>query len=69
MGKNEASSSSAGGKSKPTPGGGFPIEPVMVVHMTSAMMAFMAIPDLLLEKACRVNLAYGDEVCSALEAR
>ena len=69
MSKKAASSTYDGGKTKPAPGGGFPIEPVMVIHMTSAMMAFMSIPDLLLEKACRVNLAYGEEVCSALEAR
>lgn len=45
------------------------IEPVLVMHMTSAMIAFMAVQDLLLEKACRVNFSFGEKICTALESR
>lgn len=45
------------------------LEPALVIHMSSAIMVFMSISDLLLEKACRVNLGYSDDVCDALQAR
>ncbi|CAL8113962.1 unnamed protein product [Orchesella dallaii] len=45
------------------------LEPALVIHMCSAILVFMTVQDLLLEKACRVNLGYSDEVCDALQAR
>lgn len=45
------------------------LEPALIIHMTSSIMVFMSISDLLLEKACRVNLGYSDDVCDALQAR
>ncbi|ODM94712.1 Proton-coupled folate transporter [Orchesella cincta] len=45
------------------------LEPALVIHMCSAILVFMTVQDLLLEKACRVNLGYSDDVCDALQAR
>lgn len=45
------------------------LEPGLVMHMTAAIMVFMVVQDFMLEKACRVNLDYGDAVCDALKAK
>ncbi|ODN01610.1 Proton-coupled folate transporter [Orchesella cincta] len=44
-------------------------EPALIAHMCSAILAIMTVQDVLLEKACRVNLGYSDQVCDALQAR
>ncbi|CAL8124071.1 unnamed protein product [Orchesella dallaii] len=45
------------------------LEPALIAHMCSAILVIMTVQDLLLEKACRVNLGYSDQVCDALQAR
>lgn len=45
------------------------LEPALIIHLTSAFLVLMSVSDLLLEKACRVNLGYSDDVCDALQAR
>lgn len=64
---------------KENPGGGskpmtimqsvMSVEPAILIHMTSAILVFMTVQDVILEKACRVNLGYSDQVCDALQAR
>lgn len=43
------------------------IEPIMVIQMSTAILAFMAVQDFLFEKACKVNFGYSDDVCSSLK--
>ncbi|CAL8124073.1 unnamed protein product [Orchesella dallaii] len=45
------------------------LEPASVAHMCSASIVSMSVQDLVLEKACRVNLGFSDQVCDALQAR
>ncbi|XP_078036330.1 putative peptidoglycan muropeptide transporter SLC46 [Augochlora pura] len=45
------------------------VEPVMACYVIPCMLASLATQNLSLEKACRVNLAYSDEVCTALANR
>lgn len=45
----------------------FTVEPILVIQMATAILAFMAVQDLIFEKACKVNLGYSDVVCSALK--
>jgi MFS transporter, PCFT/HCP family, solute carrier family 46, member 3 len=45
------------------------IEPMLSLYIMSSVLAGLATQNLNLEKACRVNLAYGDEVCDALSLR
>lgn len=45
----------------------FTVEPILVIQMSTAILAFMAVQDFLFEKACRVNFGYSDEVCLALK--
>ncbi|XP_033336856.1 putative peptidoglycan muropeptide transporter SLC46 [Megalopta genalis] len=45
------------------------VEPVMACYVIPCMLASLATQNLSLEKACRVNLAYSDEVCNALANR
>jgi len=47
----------------------FSLEPALIVHMTAAIAVFMVLQDFMMEKACRVNLGYSDEVCTALSAK
>lgn len=70
MAKAEASKVSAGGSKKESGGllSMLTVEPILVIHMSTAILAFMSFPDLLLKKACRVDLAYSDQVCTALES-
>lgn len=44
------------------------IEPILVIQMSTAILAFMAVQDFLFEKACSVNYGYSNEVCSALKS-
>lgn len=46
----------------------FTVEPIMVVQMSTAILAVMAVQDFLFEKACKVNFGYSDAVCSALKS-
>lgn len=45
----------------------FTVEPIMVIQMSTAILAFMAVQDFLFEKACTVNFGYSDVVCAALK--
>lgn len=45
------------------------VEPMLACYIMPSVLAALATQNLNLEKACRVNLGYGDEVCDALAAR
>ncbi|KAG8313705.1 hypothetical protein J6590_002177 [Homalodisca vitripennis] len=45
------------------------VEPMLACYIIPSVLASLATQNLNLEKACRVNLKYPDEVCDALEAR
>ncbi|XP_012222597.1 probable peptidoglycan muropeptide transporter SLC46 [Linepithema humile] len=45
------------------------VEPMVACYVIPSVLSGFAVQNLILEKACRVNLAYSDEVCSALTAR
>ncbi|XP_003703016.1 putative peptidoglycan muropeptide transporter SLC46 [Megachile rotundata] len=45
------------------------VEPMIACFVIPSMLASLATQNLNLEKACRVNLAYSDEVCTALAMR
>ncbi|KYN35936.1 Solute carrier family 46 member 3 [Trachymyrmex septentrionalis] len=45
------------------------VEPMVACYVIPSVLSQLATQNLILEKACRVNLAYPDEVCSALSAR
>ncbi|KAJ8732265.1 hypothetical protein PYW08_014995 [Mythimna loreyi] len=45
------------------------VEPIMACYVMPSVLASLAIQNLNLEKACRVNLNYSTEVCEALNLR
>lgn len=45
------------------------VEPIMLGYIMPSVLASLATQNLNLEKACRVNLNYSDEVCTALKLR
>lgn len=45
------------------------VEPMIACYVIPCMLASLATQNLSLEKACRVNLAYPDDVCTALARR
>lgn len=45
------------------------VEPMLGCYIVASVLANLATQNLNLQKACRVNLQFGDEVCSALERR
>ncbi|KDR19441.1 hypothetical protein L798_06215, partial [Zootermopsis nevadensis] len=45
------------------------VEPMLACYIMPCVLAMLATQNLNLEKACRVNLRYDDEVCAALTAR
>ncbi|XP_041976368.1 proton-coupled folate transporter-like isoform X1 [Aricia agestis] len=45
------------------------VEPIIACYIMSNVFSGLAVQNLNLEKACRVNLAYSDEICSALNKR
>lgn len=45
------------------------VEPIMLCYVMPSVLASLATQNLNLEKACRVNLNYSDEVCTALKLR
>ncbi|XP_014613798.1 PREDICTED: uncharacterized protein LOC106792138 [Polistes canadensis] len=45
------------------------VEPMIACYVIPSMLASLATQNLNLEKACRVNLAYSDEICTNLAIR
>ncbi|XP_004924743.1 proton-coupled folate transporter [Bombyx mori] len=45
------------------------VEPIMACYVMPSVLASLAVQNLSLDKACRVNLNYSDEVCTALTLR
>lgn len=45
------------------------VEPVLACYIIPSIFSGLATQNLNLEKACRVNLNYGDEICDALTIR
>lgn len=45
------------------------VEPMVACYIMPSVLASLATQNLNLEKACRVNLGYSDQVCGALAAR
>ncbi len=45
------------------------VEPMLGSYIIASVLANLATQNLNLQKACRVNLKYDDEICSALERR
>ncbi|KAI8035589.1 hypothetical protein M5D96_011638 [Drosophila gunungcola] len=45
------------------------VEPILAAYIMPSVLSNLATQNLNLEKACRVNMAYGDEVCDALTRR
>lgn len=45
------------------------VEPIMICYVLPSLMASLAVQNLSLEKACRVNLGFGEEICDAMSAR
>ncbi|CAB3243646.1 unnamed protein product [Arctia plantaginis] len=45
------------------------VEPVLACYVVPSTLAKLATQNLSLDKACRVNMAYGDKICDALIAR
>lgn len=45
------------------------VEPVLALFVMPSVLAMLATQNLNLDKACRVNLGFGDDVCTALRLR
>lgn len=45
------------------------VEPILAAYIMPSVLSNLATQNLNLEKACRVNMAYGDEICDALTRR
>lgn len=45
------------------------VEPLLAFYIIPSILASLATQNLNLEKACRVNLAYSEDVCDALTRR
>ncbi len=45
------------------------VEPTLAFYVMPAILSGLATQNLFLEKACRTNLGYSDEICDALTAR
>lgn len=45
------------------------VEPLLVAYIIPSAMSMLATQNLALEKACRINLNYSDEICDALSRR
>lgn len=45
------------------------VEPMLACYIIPSVLAGLATQNLNLEKACRVNLDYGDTICDALMRR
>lgn len=42
------------------------VEPMLLCYIMPSILAALATQNLNLDKACRVNMNYGDEICDAL---
>lgn len=45
------------------------VEPLLTLYIIANILTAFSAQNLYLEKACRVNLNFGDEICSALARR
>lgn len=45
------------------------VEPILTLFMVPSVLSLLAAQNLYIDKACRVNLEYGDEVCMDLRLR
>lgn len=45
------------------------VEPTLAFYVMPSILSALATQNLFLEKACRTNLAYGEEICDSLTAR
>lgn len=45
------------------------VEPIVAAYIMPSVLSNLATQNLNLEKACRVNMNYGDDVCDALTRR
>lgn len=45
------------------------VEPLLLCYVVPCTLAALAIQNLNLDKACRINMNYGDQICDALEKR
>lgn len=45
------------------------VEPLLLCYVVPGTLAALAIQNLNLDKACRINLNYGDLICDALRIR
>lgn len=45
------------------------VEPILAFYVMPSILSALATQNLFLEKACRTNLDFGDEICDALTAR
>lgn len=45
------------------------VEPIVAAYIMPSVLSNLATQNLNLEKACRVNMEYGDEICDALTRR
>lgn len=45
------------------------VEPIVAAYIMPSVLSNLATQNLNLEKACRVNMKYGDDICDALTRR
>lgn len=45
------------------------VEPIVICYVMPSVLSSLATQNINLEKACRVNLNYGKEICDALSNR
>lgn len=45
------------------------VEPMLICYIMPSVLSSLATQNLALDKACRVNLNYGTEICDALLSR
>lgn len=45
------------------------VEPIVICYVMPSVLSSLATQNINLEKACRVNLNYGNEICDALSNR
>jgi hypothetical protein len=45
------------------------IEPIVLIHLTAILMTYITTMDLILDRACIINMNYPREICEALAER
>lgn len=50
-------------------GSNITVEPIVAAYIMPSVLSGLATQNLNLEKACRVNMQYGEDVCDALTRR